>query len=80
MCTKLDVQKDKIIAKMIAKTGASDIKLVVEILPALKAGLMIEWGFTDPDVMTSPTEGLDLSLKNVVKKAATKEGVPVQIL
>lgn len=73
-------QKDKIIAKMAAKTGASDIKLVVEILPALKAGLTIEWGFTDPDVMTSPTEGLDLSLKSVVKKAATREGVPVQIL
>jgi ATP synthase F1 delta subunit len=75
-----EAQKEKIITKMIAKTGASDIKLVLEVLPALKAGLTIEWAFTDPDVMTSPTEGLDLSLKSVVKKAATKEGVPVQIL
>lgn len=75
-----EAQKEKIITKMIAKTGASDIKLVLEVLPALKAGLTIEWAFTDPDVMVSPTEGMDLTLKNLLQKACTKEGVPVQIL
>eukprot|EP00929_Paragymnodinium_shiwhaense_P007920 TRINITY_DN111845_c0_g1_i1.p1 TRINITY_DN111845_c0_g1~~TRINITY_DN111845_c0_g1_i1.p1 ORF type:complete len:315 (-),score=89.49 TRINITY_DN111845_c0_g1_i1:143-1021(-) len=70
-------QQETIKEKMKAKTGAADIKLVQEISTELVAGFVLEWAFTDPDMMTCPTEGLDLSLKNVVKRAATKEGVPV---
>jgi len=74
-----DAQKEKIIAKMKDKTGATDIKLVCEISSELVSGFTLEWGFTDPDVMKSPTAGLDMSVKSIVKRAAVKEGVPVNI-
>eukprot|EP00929_Paragymnodinium_shiwhaense_P114795 TRINITY_DN832_c0_g3_i1.p1 TRINITY_DN832_c0_g3~~TRINITY_DN832_c0_g3_i1.p1 ORF type:complete len:295 (+),score=87.17 TRINITY_DN832_c0_g3_i1:70-954(+) len=74
-----DEQQEKIKEKMKAKCGASDIKLIIEISTELVAGFVIEWGFTDPDTLTCPTEGLDLSLRNVVKRAAVREGVPVGV-
>merc|ERR1712039_1137322 len=55
-------QKEAIKEKMKAKTGASDIKLVCQVDPNLLAGMTIEFGFTDPDVLGTPTEGADLSL------------------
>eukprot|EP00929_Paragymnodinium_shiwhaense_P114792 TRINITY_DN832_c0_g2_i2.p2 TRINITY_DN832_c0_g2~~TRINITY_DN832_c0_g2_i2.p2 ORF type:complete len:295 (+),score=89.56 TRINITY_DN832_c0_g2_i2:97-981(+) len=70
-------QQEKIKEKMRAKSGVQNIKLIQEVSNELVAGFTIEWGFTDPDTLTCPTEGLDLSLKNVVKRAAVKEGVPV---
>eukprot|EP00929_Paragymnodinium_shiwhaense_P053434 TRINITY_DN2673_c0_g1_i1.p2 TRINITY_DN2673_c0_g1~~TRINITY_DN2673_c0_g1_i1.p2 ORF type:complete len:299 (-),score=120.31 TRINITY_DN2673_c0_g1_i1:213-1109(-) len=72
-----DEQRANVIEKMKKKSGAADIKLIEEVRPELVAGMVIEWAFTDPDELTCPTEGIDLSLKNVVKRAAVKEGVPV---
>eukprot|EP00929_Paragymnodinium_shiwhaense_P094659 TRINITY_DN5539_c0_g1_i1.p1 TRINITY_DN5539_c0_g1~~TRINITY_DN5539_c0_g1_i1.p1 ORF type:complete len:329 (+),score=92.77 TRINITY_DN5539_c0_g1_i1:105-989(+) len=74
-----DEQAEKLKAKMKVKTGAENIKLIVEISTELVAGFVVEWGFTDPDTLTCPTEGLDLSLRNVVKRAAVREGVPVGV-
>eukprot|EP00929_Paragymnodinium_shiwhaense_P114789 TRINITY_DN832_c0_g1_i1.p1 TRINITY_DN832_c0_g1~~TRINITY_DN832_c0_g1_i1.p1 ORF type:complete len:228 (+),score=92.15 TRINITY_DN832_c0_g1_i1:743-1426(+) len=72
-----DEQQEKIKEKMKAKTGAENISLIIEVSNELVAGFVLEWGFTDPDTLTCPTEGLDLSMRNVVKRAAVKEGVPV---
>merc|ERR1712187_80764 len=44
-------QKEAIQAKMKAKTGASDIKLVCQVDASLIAGLSVEYGFTDPDLL-----------------------------
>mmetsp|Transcript_56696 Transcript_56696/g.156940 ORF Transcript_56696/g.156940 Transcript_56696/m.156940 type:complete len:304 (+) Transcript_56696:91-1002(+) len=65
--------------KMKAKTGASDIKLVTEVDASLLGGFIIEWGFTDPENLNTPTEGIDLSLKNYLKKSAINQGVITEI-
>jgi len=68
-------QKDAIKEKMMAKLGASVIKLICEVRSDVLAGLKLEWGFVDPDTLDAPTDGVDLSLKNVLTKAALKGGV-----
>merc|ERR1712056_116536 len=68
-------QKEAIKEKMKAKTGASDIKLVCQIDSSLIAGLSVEYGFTDPEQLSTPTEGADLSLKSYLESAALNQGV-----
>jgi F-type H+-transporting ATPase subunit delta len=65
--------------KMKAKTGASDIKLVQEVDAGLLGGFRVEWGFTDPEGLGTPTEGVDLSLKSFLQKAALNQGVVTQL-
>merc|ERR1719198_547631 len=68
-------QIEAIKEKMKAKTGASDVKLVQAIDASLLGGFVVEWGFSDPENMDTATEGVDLSLKNVLSKAALNQGV-----
>lgn len=72
-------QKNRIKDKMKAKTGATDIKLICEHKPSLRAGFQMEWGFTDPEALLTPTDGVDLSFSNVVKKKALAQGIPVEV-
>mmetsp|Transcript_36909 Transcript_36909/g.101584 ORF Transcript_36909/g.101584 Transcript_36909/m.101584 type:complete len:286 (+) Transcript_36909:81-938(+) len=74
-----DEQKDAIKEKMKAKTGASDIKLVCEVSGELLAGFKVEWGFVDPETLDAPADGIDMSLKSILSKAAIKEGVTTAI-
>merc|ERR1719444_342552 len=66
--------------KMKAKTGASDIKLVCQIDTTLIAGMTIEYGFTDPEKLETPTEGEDLSMKSYLVKAALNQGVVASVV
>merc|ERR1712039_317044 len=68
-------QKEAIKEKMKAKTGASDIKLVCQVNPALIAGLTVEYGFVDPEQLGTPTSGEDITLKTYLEKAALNQGV-----
>jgi len=68
-------QKEAIKEKMKARTGASDIKLLCEVSGDLLGGLTVEWGFVDPETMDAPSEGIDVSLKSILSKAAIKAGV-----
>merc|ERR1712039_335271 len=68
-------QKEAIKEKMKAKTGASDIKLVCQIDSSLIAGLKVEYGFLDQDLLETATEGADLSLKSYPESAALNQGV-----
>eukprot|EP00415_Alexandrium_ostenfeldii_P001097 UN1097 len=70
-----DEQLESIKEKMKAKTGTEDVKLITEIDGSLMAGLTIEWGYTDPEKLENPTNGIDLSLKSYLQKAAVNEGV-----
>jgi len=72
-------QKEAIKAKMKAKTGASDIKLVCKIEPTLVAGLTVEYGFEDADQLETPTDGMDLSMKTYLEKAALDQGVVASV-
>merc|ERR1712217_697749 len=72
-------QVEAIKGKMKAKTGASDIKLIQEVDSSLLGGLVIEWGFMDPETLDVATEGIDVSLTNVLKKAAIGQGVLVEV-
>lgn len=65
--------------KMKAKTGASDVKLITEVDAGLLGGFIIEYGFTDPENLDTPTEGVDLSLKSFLEKAALDQGVVTQV-
>merc|ERR1719221_120393 len=68
-------QLEGIKEKMKEKTGASDIKMIVLVDPGLLGGFTVEWGFPDPEDLSTPTDGIDLSLKAVLAKAALNEGV-----
>merc|ERR1712050_824830 len=68
-------QKEAIKEKMKAKTGASDIKLICQIDAGLIAGLTVEYGFTDPEQLSTPTEGEDLTMKSYLESAALNQGV-----
>merc|ERR1712061_755977 len=68
-------QLEGIKEKMKEKTGASDIKMIVFVYPGLLGGFTVEWGFPDPEDLSTPTDGIDLSLKAVLAKAALNEGV-----
>jgi len=72
-----DEQVEKLKAKMAATTGATDIKLLQKLDPGLVAGMVIEYGYDDPEDMSNPSNSLDLSLKTTLRKAALKEGVLV---
>eukprot|EP00418_Pyrodinium_bahamense_P066840 CAMPEP_0179094372 /NCGR_PEP_ID=MMETSP0796-20121207/43277_1 /TAXON_ID=73915 /ORGANISM="Pyrodinium bahamense, Strain pbaha01" /LENGTH=295 /DNA_ID=CAMNT_0020792043 /DNA_START=65 /DNA_END=952 /DNA_ORIENTATION=- len=72
-------QMNNIKEKMKAKTGAADIKLVTEVDAGLLGGFIIEWGFTDPENLATPTEGIDLSLKNYLRKSAINQGVITEV-
>jgi len=72
-------QKEAIKEKMKAKTGAADVKLVTKIDSRLLAGLKVEWGFTDPDQLMTPIEGVDLSMKSYLEDAALDKGVVVAV-
>mmetsp|Transcript_73887 Transcript_73887/g.171390 ORF Transcript_73887/g.171390 Transcript_73887/m.171390 type:complete len:289 (+) Transcript_73887:67-933(+) len=72
-------QIDNIKSKMKAKTGAKDVKLVAEVDAGLLGGFVIEWGYTDPENLNCPTEGMDLSLKAALLKAALDKGVVTQM-
>jgi F-type H+-transporting ATPase subunit delta len=71
-------QQKSIKDKMKEKTGAKDIKLVMEVDASLLAGFTLEWGYTDPELLAAPCEGIDLSLKNYLRKSALNEGVVLQ--
>merc|ERR1712187_878085 len=68
-------QKEAIKEKMKAKTGASDIKPVCQLDTSLIAGLAVEYGFVDPELLDIPTSGEDLSLKRYLETAALNQGV-----
>merc|ERR1712060_465704 len=72
-------QKEAIKTKMVAKTGASDIKLVCQVDASLIAGLSIEFGFSDPEQLATPTEGMDLTMKSYLERAALDQGVVASV-
>jgi len=72
-------QAETIKQKMKVKTGAADIKLVQEVDAGLMGGFKVEYGFTDPEGLGTPTEGVDLSLKSFLEKSALSQGVVVQL-
>jgi len=72
-------QKEAIKEKMKAKTGASAIKLVCKIDPTLVAGLTVEYGFEDADQLETPTDGMDLSMKTYLERAALDQGVVASV-
>lgn len=74
-----DAQKNTIKEKMKAKLGATDIKLICEVNPRLVAGLALEWGFVDPELLYCPTGGSELTMKMVLEKVSTSKGAPVLI-
>jgi len=70
-------QVDTIKAKMKEKTGASEIKIITKTDPALLGGFKVQWSFMDPDNLATPTKTEDLTLKNIMKKAALGKGIVV---
>jgi ATP synthase F1 delta subunit len=62
-------QKKTLKDKLKEKTGAADIKLVTQTDGNLLAGFTAEWGFCDPETLSTPTEGVDLSLVTYLGKA-----------
>lgn len=64
-----DEQKDKIKEKMKSKLDVDDIKLVCDYDAGLMAGVLLEWGFTDPDNMEIATESADLTMSSYLEKA-----------
>jgi F-type H+-transporting ATPase subunit delta len=70
-------EKDTIKQKMKEKTGASEIKVIAKVDPALLGGFKVQWSFMDPDNLITPTKTEDLSLKNMLKKAALSKGIVV---
>lgn len=72
-------QLEAIKEKMKAKTGSENIKLIVEVDAGLLGGFVVEWGYPDPEDLNTPTDGIDLSLKNVLSKAALGKGVLVDV-
>jgi ATP synthase F1 delta subunit len=68
-------QQKHIKDKMKVKTGAKDVKLILEVNGALIGGFILEWGYTNPETLEYPCERLDLSLKNTFKRAALNQGV-----
>eukprot|EP00425_Heterocapsa_triquetra_P036961 CAMPEP_0195083470 /NCGR_PEP_ID=MMETSP0448-20130528/24408_1 /TAXON_ID=66468 /ORGANISM="Heterocapsa triquestra, Strain CCMP 448" /LENGTH=244 /DNA_ID=CAMNT_0040116681 /DNA_START=45 /DNA_END=779 /DNA_ORIENTATION=+ len=70
-----EAQLETIKNKMKAKTGAEDIKLITEVDAGLLGGFVAEWGFSDPENLDTATEGVDLSLKSFLQKAALNQGV-----
>jgi len=71
-------QAEAVKEKMKEKAGCSAVKLVNEVDGSLLAGFVIEWGFTDPENLVAPTEGIDLSLKRFLEKRAIDTGVLVE--
>jgi len=69
-----DEQKEDIKAKMVEKTGASDVKLVCQVDGGLLGGFMLEWGYVDAQNMEMPTEGVDLTFKSYLKRKAIADG------
>merc|ERR1712218_118119 len=61
--------------KMLEKTGTKDIKLILQVDASLNAGFTVEWGFPDPEDLGTPTDGIDLSLKTILERAALNKGV-----
>merc|ERR1711877_102509 len=72
-------QKEAIKTKMVAKTGASDIKLVCQVDPSLIAGLTIEYGFVDPEMLSTPTSGEDISFRTYLENAALDQGIVASV-
>merc|ERR1711933_422870 len=68
-------QVEGIKEKMKEKTGASDIKLIIEVDSSLLGGFTVEWGFPDPEDLSTPTDGIDLSLQSILARAALNQGV-----
>lgn len=74
-----DKQAEAIKEKMKEKTGCSAIKLVNEVDGSMLAGFVVEWGFTDPENLVAPTQGIDLSLKSFLVEKAIDSGVMVDL-
>jgi len=72
-----DEQVETIMAKMKAKLKATDIKLNLKLDPTLMAGMVVEYGYEDPEDYSDAGSRLDLSLQTVLRKAALQEGVLV---
>jgi F-type H+-transporting ATPase subunit delta len=72
-----DEEKNIIKEKMKAKTGASEIKIIAKEDPALLGGFKVQWSFMDPDNLITPTKTEDLTLKNMMKRAALSQGIVV---
>jgi len=70
-------QAEAIKAKMKAMLKATDIKLNVKVDPSLMAGMIVEYGYDDPEDVSDPSFRLDLSLSTVLRKAALQQGVLV---
>lgn len=68
-------QISKIKEKMKGKVDTTDVKIITEIDPSLLGGFTLEWGYTDPILLTAPTYGLDFSLKEILSKRALQRGV-----
>jgi len=70
-------QKNEIKAKMTAKIGVQDVKLLEEVDGGLLAGFVVEWNYLDPEKMHCPTESLDYSMKSHLDKMALAKGIVV---
>ncbi|CAE8650004.1 unnamed protein product [Polarella glacialis] len=71
-------QQEAIKQKMKARTGAKDIKLIMEVDANLLAGFILEWGYVDKEALRSPANAIDLTMSNHLQKSALKQGVMLQ--
>merc|ERR1711972_1116431 len=70
-------QLDNLKTKMAEKIGCKDVKLIEEVDASLLGGFTVTWGFPDPEDLSIPTDGIDLSLATILKKKALNQGVLV---
>ncbi|CAE7239280.1 atpD [Symbiodinium pilosum] len=73
-------QKNKIIDKMKVKCETDSIKLIEEVDANLISGFKLEWGFIDPVNLDAPSNGVDLTLRNILNKKALQVGGLVDAL
>lgn len=70
-----DTEKESLKERMKAVAGASDVKMVIKVDPALVAGFKVEWDFLDPDNMLNAQQSIDMTMASHIKTAALRKGV-----
>lgn len=70
-----DAEKESLKERMKVVAGASDIKMVIKVDPALVAGFKVEWDFLDPDNMLNAQQSIDMTMASHIKTSALRKGV-----
>jgi len=70
-------QKNEIKAKMTARIGVQDVKLIEEVDGGLLAGFKVEWDFLDPEKLYCPSSSIDMSMQTHLNNMALTKGIVV---